>query len=409
MSAMASSSPSPHVLWALSSMEMGGTEIFSLEIIPRLMRQARVTVLLTERKGELYDKLRATGVEIVEERLGGKFHRKRIGRARQLICDLAPDIVHTHSLSTHYLIRIASILARTPVILPHLHGMLDNRFKDTLKQRERRLLPCTDRMLFVSRAVLDSFRDVVLNGSPDFGRFEDKLEVVHDGVDIAAFNQPRKAEGEELRREYGIPEGAPVIGNVGRFDPIKNIELLIDVVRVLKQRYPAIRCLLVGDGRSEYRSHLEQRCKSRGVADNVVFAGYRMNTAAHFGLFDVSLLTSRSEGLPRSVVESMAAGTPVVATALPGLDEVIENGVSGYLVPGREAGGIAERVVQLLEDRALRDRLASGARARAKHYDLDRYTDRLMGLYRSALETRSPRVRRSRRLFRIRYAALKRI
>lgn len=409
MPAEHSSSGPLHVLWALSSMEMGGTEIFSLEIVPRLMRRARVTVLLTERQGELYDKLKATGVDIVEERLPGKFHRERIHRARRTIRRLAPDIVHTHSLSTHYLIRVASIMARTPVVIPHLHGMIDIRLKGTLKQREQRLLPCTDRMLFVSRAVLDNFREIVLGGPSPADHLESRLEVIHDGVDIENFSRERKAEWDALRAEYGIPQDAPVIGKVGRLDPVKNLELLIDVVRLLKPRFPSIRCVLVGDGRSEYRSHLEQQAKSRGVGENVIFAGYRMDTAAHFGLFDVSMLTSRSEGLPRSIIESMAAGTPVVASDIAGMNEVIEHGVSGFLAPAREAEAFAAYVGRLLEDPELRHRLAAEGRRRARDYDLDSYTDRLLELYQRALEKPCPRVRRSRRLFRAKYMALKRI
>lgn len=390
-------------------MEAGGTEIFSLEIIPRLMRRARVTVLLTERRGELYEKLKATGVEIVEERLRGKFHRDRIGRAQRLIHNLSPDIVHTHSLSTHYLIRIASILARTPVILPHLHGMVDIRFKGMLMRRERRLLSCSDRILFVSQAVQDNFSDRVLSGPGFMDTLQGKFEVIHDGVDLTAFGQPRESEWKALRSEYGIPEGAPVIGKVGRLDPVKNFEVLIDTVRLLKDRFPAIRCVLVGDGRPEYRSHLEQRCRSREVEENVIFAGYRMDVPAHFGLFDVSLLTSRSEGLSRSVIESMAAGTPVVASGIPGMDEVIEDGVTGFLATRGEPAAFADRIARLLEDGELRNRISSAARERVKLYDLESYTDRLMQLYESTLEAPCPRIRRSRRLFRAKYAALKRI
>lgn len=404
------SSPSrPRILWVLSSMEVGGTEVFTLQMLPHLQRRADVTVLLTEGRGPLFEALQATGVPIVEEKLRGKFHRERILRAAELIRGLGPDVVHTHSFSTHYLLRIAAILAGTRAIVPHLHGMARPSFSGKLALRERRLLPCTDAVLFVSAAARTDFEQVV---APEGGlspALKARLHVVHDALDLSDSTRCGPDAVAALRREHGIEAGSPVIGKVGRLHPVKNLELLIEIVARLRPRHPSIRCLLVGEGAPDYEAHLRERAASRGVAENILFTGFRTDIPAHFALFDVALLTSHSEGLPRMVLEAFAAGTPVVARRIPGLDEVVGDGESGFLVESGSPDAFAERVSQVLENKDLRAKLGEGAKRRASEFDLPAYMDRLMDIYRHALEEQPASLRRARGLARAKFHILKRV
>lgn len=399
----------PHVLWALSTLHLGGTEVFSVQVIPRLMKRARVTVLLTEGRGELYDELAATGVSVVEAPLKGKFHRERITRAERLIRELSPDVVHTHSLSTHYLIRIGAILAGTRVIVPHLHGMVEASLRPGLYRRERRLLDSTDRVLFVSDAARADYERIVLGGEAEAGRLRERLEVVHDGLDLSVFANGVRDPVEALRRQYGLADGAPVIGKIGRLHPVKNLELLIEVVARLRERVPGVRCLVVGEGPPEYRAQLEGLCRSRGVGENVIFTGFRRDIPAHLKLMDVALLTSHSEGLPRTVLEAFASGTPVVAARIPGMDEVVQEGVSGYLAAKDSPGEFAGRVAELLEHPERRAAFSREARQRAERYDLDAYAGRLLDLYAAAAQRRPAGLARARALFRARYRMFRRI
>lgn len=399
----------PHILWSLSTLDPGGIEMFTVQVIPRMMGRVRVTVLLTEGRGELYDELAATGVRIIEAPLRGKFHRERIIRAEKILREISPDIVHTHSISTHYLIRIAGILAGAPVILPHLHGMMEASLRPGLFRRERRLLRSTDRVLFVSEAAREEYERLVLDGEPTARSLRERLEVVHDGVDLATFSNASHDAVDALRRFYDFPQGAPVIGKIGRLHPVKNLELLIEVVARLNLWNPELRCLVVGDGPADYKEHLDALCRRRGVSGRLVFTGFRRDIPAHLKLMDVVVQTSHSEGLPRVVLEAFAAGKPVVAARIPGMDELIEHGVNGYLEPGDSPDAIAGRVRELLEDAGRRGEFSREARSRARRYDLDTYVERMLDIYGRAAGRQPGSVRRARAIFRARFRILRRI
>ncbi len=204
-------------------------------------------------------------------------------------------------------------------------------------------------------AVSDHVRRYTLDHIPLMN--PSKLVVVRNGIPVERFRDV-KAD-EELRRRHGIASGAPVIGFVGRLTFQKGVEHLIDAAALLAATHPEARILIVGEG--DLWDDLQTRAADR---PQVIFAGYQQEIPRYLAMFDVFILPSQFEGLPMSVLEAMAAGKPVVATAVGGTPEVVVDGVTGFLVEPKRADQLAERLSRLIGDPELRLRMGAAGRAR---------------------------------------------
>ena len=186
------------------------------------------------------------------------------------------------------------------------------------------------------------------------------------------------------RQLYGIPGDAFVVGWVGRMTGVKDTDAVLEIVRAARERdIPAVLCM-VGDGPD--RDRLEQVARDLGIARSTYFVGYQSDVAGYYRLFDAFLLPSVNEGTPVSAIEALASGTPVVATRVGGVPDVVTDGVNGFLVEPGDTEAAAERVAQLAGDPELRSRLGdSGRESVRERYAVDRLVDDVDRLYRSLL------------------------
>jgi len=211
-----------------------------------------------------------------------------------------------------------------------------------------------------------------------------KLRVIENGVDTELFH-PRK-DKPAIRREMGIDTRA-VIGTVGRLNRVKNQAML------LRASAPLLRdgagLLIAGDGPE--RGNLEELARELGIRQQVRFLGEFSDIPALLPAFDVFALTSDTEGLPLAVLEAMACGLPVVATAVGGVGTVVREGRTGYLVPAGDEIGIRDRISRLLSDNGLAEDYGQSARTRVvEDYSMDRTAREHMDFYWEALETSKP-------------------
>jgi len=191
--------------------------------------------------------------------------------------------------------------------------------------------------------------DAVKTRLVEQGYRADRISVIHNGIDISRFREP--GAGKDVRREFGLPQGAPVVVVVSRLNRLKGIEYFLDAAALLAQRFGETRFVIVGDSIAQaYRDELQARAESLGLGGRVLFTGFRSDVADWLSGASVSVLPSLSEGLSNVVLEAMAAGVPVVATAVGGTPEMVENGVTGLLVPPRDAPALAEAIGALLAD-----------------------------------------------------------
>ena len=161
-----------------------------------------------------------------------------------------------------------------------------------------------------------------------------------------------------------MPEAAPVIGWVGRLVPIKGLDLFLDVAAVLRRHTPAVRFSILGDG--PLRGELGRQAARLGLTDCIEFVAPRPDPFGYYGSLDLYLNTSVHEGLPLSIVEAMACGTPVVSAAVGGIPEIVTHGEHGFLVQGRDPARFAERCLALMRDNRLRRTMGGDAAAAAR-------------------------------------------
>ena len=188
-----------------------------------------------------------------------------------------------------------------------------------------------------------------------------KFKVIYNSVDPKAFTQVNT--GISLRAKHEVPLQSVVVGFVGRLTEQKGVTYFLQAASAISQKRNDCRFIIVGDG--ELRDELQEYAKNLNL-ENIVFAGYQRDVPAYLAMFDIFVLPSLWEGLPVALVEAMAAGKPVVATAVSGTPEVVTDGETGFLVEPKNADQLAERITRLIEDPSLRDRMGRAARIRVK-------------------------------------------
>ena len=282
----------------------------------------------------------------------------------------SPSVFHAHvtwPLSCKYGL-LAAAMARIPAVVATAHTRLPIRAP--LRRQPKLISQLLDRYLAVSEAVARQLRD-------DFGINPSKIEVVHNGITTQSFARSRSAA---LRETLTGAHRGPVVLTVARLDRGKGHADLLDAARLV----PEALFVFVGDGPE--RTSLESKARELEVANRVVFLGERQDVPDLLACADLFVLPSLSEGLPLSVLEAMAAEVPVVATAIPGVDEVITHGRTGLLASPNAPASLASAILRICAHPEEGRALASAARehVRAK-FSTERMVTRVASVYEEVL------------------------
>jgi glycosyltransferase involved in cell wall biosynthesis len=298
------------------------------------------------------------------------------------------DIVHTHSSKAGVLGRVAAWLAGTPIIVHTLHGLVFHDYQPWIVNRallaiKKLCAPITDHYISVSRLIAEK---AVRSGIAP----AEKFTTIYSGMELDWFLNA-KVDAAAVRREFGIPVDAPVVGKVARLFPLKGHDPLFDAIPAVVAREPRVRFLLVGDG--ILQAHLRERARRGGFADNVVFAGLvaRERIPEMIAAMDVLVHTSLREGLARVLPQALAMGKPCVSFALDGAPEVVIPGETGYLVEPDDAPGLAAAILTLLGDPELRRRLGENGRRRVDPaFRAETMAAQIADVYRELLRRKRP-------------------
>lgn len=359
------------VLHAITMLELGGAQRNTLDTVARLDRNRFEVALACADRGELLDEARG----LDDTTLFPLRHLRREVRPladilaflelRRAMRSFGAEIVHTHSSKAGVLGRAAARAERSPVVVHSIHGFGFGPYQAPLVRSafalaERVAARWTTHFIAVSRENLDE--------GVRLGLFAvDDARVIRSGIDLDAFRQA--AGGEALRAELGIPIGVPLVVQVSCFKPQKAPERFVEVAARLSGRLPETHFLLVGDG--ELRGRLERLRTTAGLDGRLHLPGWRRDIPAVLDAATVVTLTSVFEGLPRTLVEALAAGVPVVAMAVDGVKEVVRHDVDGYLVEAGDTRGLAARVEEIIVDPEKRGRLARRAGEGLAEFDRD--------------------------------------
>ena len=345
----------PHLMQVVLSLAPGGTERLVIEISRRLAGIFDVTVCCLDDEGAWAPELRNAGIEVIALRRESGF-RPGIGRQiAQLARERGVALLHCHQYSPFVYGRIAKAVHPQLGLIYTEHGRLSDAPPSWKRQLVNPLLSQFDGAIV---AVSDDLRQY-MNAS----RFpRARVGVVRNGIDPAPL--PSAADRRLARERLGIADGEFVIASVARLDPVKDFPMMLDAYAAARPSLPPSRLLLIGDGPE--RPALEARAARPDLAGAVQFLGMRDDARALLCAADLYANSSISEGVSITILEAMAAGVPIVATSAGGTPEVLADGLAGVLVPARNPERLAQAMVALAKDGAMRKRLAHLGRQRVE-------------------------------------------
>jgi glycosyltransferase involved in cell wall biosynthesis len=331
---------------------------------------------LQEREGNpLAHAIRGGGVPVDFVEVGRL--RSLAGHIRVLsyLWRVRPDVIHTHLEFSHTLGGIyGRLLGSRPIGTVHTFAM----GRESLEQRRLSLMWWSLRR---AHRVVIAPSSAGLAHLQAVGRIpREKLVVMHNGVDLGSFHP---AETADSRREMGIPIEVPLMVTVAVLRPGKGISDFVAAMGLIVSKLPDVIAMVVGDG--PMRSELEAQVAELGLTGQVLFTGRREDVANLLRAADLFVLPTHEDLLPTVVAEAMGAGLPVVASAVGGLEEMVDEGVTGMLYPAGDVEALARSCVELLTDVELAKRLGASGRERAERlFDLGSQVTALERLYEEA-------------------------
>jgi len=292
------------------------------------------------------------------------------------------DVLHAHLPDSSLIAIVIGWLTNTPVVLTvHNNFSLPSKRKAPLRDAVRTFVTNTifkraDYIIAVGNDIRDSLFKVLGN--------KVAIKTVYNGVDYLRYANPEKLDSLQFRQSLSVSDDARLVSMIGRLEKQKGHVYLIDAVAQLKEKYPDVVFLLVGDG--ELKEQLVEQAQRLKIADNILFLGNRDDVPAVLGVSDLFVLPSIYEGIPLVILEAMAAGLPVVATNIAGTRELIKPGVDGVLAETENSEDIARAIDSVLSDVERSRRMSVLAQTKVKErFTLQQMVSGTEDIYREVL------------------------
>jgi len=364
--ARVSTPPRGPVLMVVDSLQMGGGERHAADLAIALHRRGVAVVIACSAGGFLAGGIEREGIEV--RVLGGQVVKRRLGlrlawRLRRLIHERQVQLVHAHMYAGGAAGALALVGSGLPLVrTEHSEARWRGRWATLVSGLAYRR---TAHIIAVSGPIRQ--RLIERDGVP-----AEHVTVIPCAMPEDS-PQPPPALPEQLR-------GRPLVGVVARLEPEKGVDVLLRAAARIVERMPECAFMVVGDG--PLRATLEAEAASLGLGSHVHFLGFRPDARALLPLLEVLVVPSLSEGAPLVVLEAMAAGVPVVASAVGGIPDQIRHDQEGLLVPPGDDTALAAAVLSLLEDPALARRYGEAGRSKVEQEcQFEEMVDRIEGIY----------------------------
>lgn len=347
------------VLFVVPDLRYGGAERHVATLLPRMDPQKFIpSVVCIGGEGELFAEVKAAGVDATALFCGNKRHAP--SALRGLISHMRrarPDVVAVWGYNAEILGRIAARVAGARCTVVWVHAAAGGETRSVVRRlADWILMRLTGTHYF---GVAEAQRSFIIE---QLGCPAEKVHIIHNGVDPGQFD----VEGDRSAlADFGVDASNSVVGIVAALRVEKDHATLLRAAKTLLTDLPHTSILIVGDG--PLREELENLCGDLGISQNVHFLGSRGDVARLLRTMDVVVLCSTTECFPMSVLEAMACARPVVCTDVGGVREMIQDGVTGYLVPARAPGQLAARLKDVLSDARVARRMGEAGRRRIEN------------------------------------------
>lgn len=372
--------PSPKVLYVITKSVWGGAQRYVYDLALAAHAAGSEVVVAVGGTGILVERLQDAGIRTIplalRQRRGFFADLLTFGSLATLVRLMRAeraDVVHANSAKAGGLGCLAARIAGVPRIIFTAHGWEFNAPRGLVARFGMRLFSwftilLSHRTIAVSDAVRDDMRHWPFTRA--------KVVVVHNGIKC-----PALLSREHARKALAPGhEHATWIGMISELHPTKRLSDALAAFTIVQANYPQTVLVVIGEGRE--RAMLEDEIAKRALADSVVLAGFVPEAATYMHAFDIFLHSSQSEAFAYAILEAGCASLPVIATRVGGLPEIIEDGVSGLLVPPRQPLSLAHALSALLERPDRRGALAHALHARVTgEFSTERMLERTLALY----------------------------
>lgn len=295
------------------------------------------------------------------------------------------DIVHTHIAKAGVLGRLAAKIAGVPYIVHGIHGIT---FPKTINPFLRFLFKSIEkfcgRFTDVFIPVGEDIKQKYLNAG--IGKPE-QYYTIYSGMELDRFYKAgnySKDKINKIKNELGITEDEIVVGNVSKIQKRKGYKYYLEVANKLVKQYKNVKFLIVGSGPHEHE--IKRQTKEMKLNENVIFTGYRTDVENMFAIFDIKVLTSLWEGLPRVLVQAAAVGKPIVSFDVDGVWEIVENGKNGFIVPMKDIDAMTEKIKILIENETLRKKMGQFSREKVSNlWSVEKMVDSIDKVYQNLI------------------------
>ncbi len=362
------------VLLLTTHLNIGGVAVYTVNLA-RGLKKKNISVWIASSGGDLVKAVEESGIFHLPLGIKTKseFNPKLIFAFFELLIFIKKnniDVIHAQTRVTQVLAYLCSRFSGASYVST-CHGF----FKKT--RIARKLFGAWGgHVIAISDAVVDHL-------VKDFNVKRKSIFLIYNGVDNEAFSQAiGKDEKGILKSNLGLAK-SPVIGSISRLSPVKGLRYLLFAMKDILREMPEVRLLLVGEGPS--KEYLLGLAKKLGIENNVFFALNTTQTQRFLSIIDVFIFYSLEEGLGLSLLEALASGKPCVASNVGGVSSIVEDGVTGILVPPKDTHALKDAIIKILKDKKLSVSLAKKGNALIKEkFSLEKMVEGVVDVYKEA-------------------------
>jgi glycosyltransferase involved in cell wall biosynthesis len=362
------------VCHVMLGMDVGGAEKFVVDLT-RTLQDVEFFLFCLDSKGKWYEDACVKARECMDTKVGEGWYLSGVNQLVDFIRRHRIDVLHAHTHRTHIYCVLAHLITHIPVIVT-FHGSGFGYMRRTLLERKF-MSYATARMVAVSEAT----RKAVCEKTGIPSR---KVAVIRNGVDVRHFVPVESSDKVNIRRLFGIPEKAFVIGSTGRLSREKNYKMLVRCFARLRTVYPDVWLIIAGDGVD--RPEIESELRHSGVSNYCILSGIQSDVLPWLHAMDVFCLTSLTEGCSIALLEACSCGLPAVVTDTGGNAEIVKHNVSGFVVPVHDEIAYTESLKLLHENTTMRKQMGSeSAKIVSEFFTIERTAQNYRRLYREVV------------------------